>query len=100
MSHRCSRLELTRSILQSGQSLIDHAYKADSDLAPQGIEYAQKLKAFIVQKRKELQEDRTQNGEVFQERKLTVRPTCFRIHSLPFFGSYRPRSTRLFPATR
>lgn len=58
---------------RSGQSLIEHAYKADSDLSPQGIEYAEKLRRFIIEKRRELQEERTKINEDFEERDLTVR---------------------------
>ncbi|KIY70507.1 6PF2K-domain-containing protein [Cylindrobasidium torrendii FP15055 ss-10] len=36
---------------RSGQSLIEHSYKADSDLSPAGWEYAEKLKDFVVQRR-------------------------------------------------
>ncbi|GAA5878691.1 hypothetical protein JCM8547_002133 [Rhodosporidiobolus lusitaniae] len=58
---------------RSGQSLIEHSFKADSDLSPQGVEYAEKLRDFIVAKRKELQDERTRNGEKgVGERRLTV----------------------------
>lgn len=35
---------------QSGQSLIEHSYRADSDLSPSGWVYAEKLKNFVTQK--------------------------------------------------
>ncbi|GAA6008658.1 hypothetical protein JCM10207_007193 [Rhodosporidiobolus poonsookiae] len=58
---------------RSGQSLIEHSFKADSDLSPQGVEYAVKLRDFIVQKRKELQEEREKEGDGQKgERRLTV----------------------------
>ncbi|GAA6027880.1 hypothetical protein JCM8097_001762 [Rhodosporidiobolus ruineniae] len=57
---------------RSGQSMVDHSFKADSDLSEQGIEYAKKLRDFIVAKRKELLEERVRNGEPRSERRLTV----------------------------
>ncbi|KAF8155530.1 6-phosphofructo-2-kinase-domain-containing protein [Crassisporium funariophilum] len=36
---------------RSGQSLIEHSYKADSDLSPAGWEYAEKLKDFVLERR-------------------------------------------------
>ncbi|KAI0729849.1 6-phosphofructo-2-kinase-domain-containing protein [Fomitopsis betulina] len=36
---------------RSGQSLIEHSYKADSDLSPGGWEYAEKLKEFVMKQR-------------------------------------------------
>ncbi len=57
---------------RSGQSVVEHSYKADSDLSEQGIEYAEKLRDFIVDKRAELLEERIANGEPPNERRLTV----------------------------
>lgn len=57
---------------RSGQSLIEHSFKADSDLSPQGEEYALKLRDFIVSKRKELLAERVKAGEKATERRLTV----------------------------
>ncbi|CEQ39764.1 SPOSA6832_01312, partial [Sporobolomyces salmonicolor] len=57
---------------RSGQSDIEHSFKADSDLSPQGIEYAEKLRDFIVSKRRELLEERIKSGEQAAERRLTV----------------------------
>ncbi|KAJ7485299.1 6-phosphofructo-2-kinase-domain-containing protein [Mycena latifolia] len=36
---------------RSGQSLIEHSYKADSDLSPAGWEYAERLKEFVLERR-------------------------------------------------
>lgn len=36
---------------RSGQSLIEHSYKADSDLSEVGWDYAEKLKDFVLQRR-------------------------------------------------
>ncbi|EMD35440.1 hypothetical protein CERSUDRAFT_85419 [Gelatoporia subvermispora B] len=36
---------------RSGQSLIEHSYKADSDLSPAGWEYAARLKEFVLDRR-------------------------------------------------
>ncbi|EPS93408.1 hypothetical protein FOMPIDRAFT_76025 [Fomitopsis schrenkii] len=36
---------------RSGQSLIEHSYKADSDLSPGGWQYAEKLKEFVFKQR-------------------------------------------------
>ncbi|KLO14372.1 6PF2K-domain-containing protein [Schizopora paradoxa] len=43
---------------RSGQSLIEHSYKADSDLSPAGWEYAERLKDFVIQRRKKTLEER------------------------------------------
>ncbi|KAI0918520.1 hypothetical protein AcW1_009606 [Taiwanofungus camphoratus] len=36
---------------RSGQSLIEHSYKADSDLSPAGWDYAARLKEFVLERR-------------------------------------------------
>jgi 6-phosphofructo-2-kinase/fructose-2,6-biphosphatase 4 len=36
---------------RSGQSLIEHSHKADSDLSPAGWDYAEKLKNFVLDRR-------------------------------------------------
>ncbi|KIL55383.1 hypothetical protein M378DRAFT_24899 [Amanita muscaria Koide BX008] len=36
---------------RSGQSLLEHSYKADSDLSPVGWDYAEKLKDFVLERR-------------------------------------------------
>ncbi|KAF8137338.1 bifunctional 6-phosphofructo-2-kinase fructose-2,6-bisphosphate 2-phosphatase [Boletus edulis] len=43
---------------RSGQSLIEHSYKADSDLSPAGWEYAEKLKDFVTERRAKALEQR------------------------------------------
>lgn len=55
---------------QSGQSLIEHSYKADSDLSPGGWEYAEKLKEFVFKQRAKTLEAR---GMVPSTRRLVVR---------------------------
>ncbi|SGY81120.1 BQ5605_C009g05464 [Microbotryum silenes-dioicae] len=57
---------------RSGHSLIEHSYKADADLSPQGIEYAENLRSFIVSKRAELLQERVKAGERATERRLTI----------------------------
>jgi len=59
---------------RSGHSLIEHSFKADSDLSPQGQEYAEKLRDFIVAKRKEQLAERVagEQGGKTSERRLTV----------------------------
>lgn len=57
--------QLTRT--QSGQSLIEHSYKADSDLSPAGWEYAERLKAAVIARRKAAREERKAKGEVLGE---------------------------------
>lgn len=58
---------------QSGQSLIEHSYKADSDLSPAGWEYAERLKAAVISRRKALREERKARGEnVGEESPLLV----------------------------
>ncbi|WWD20724.1 hypothetical protein CI109_105200 [Kwoniella shandongensis] len=48
---------------RSGQSLIEHSYKADSDLSPAGWEYAERLKAAVIARRKALREEKKARGE-------------------------------------
>lgn len=43
---------------RSGQSLIEHSYKADSDLSPAGWEYSERLKEFVVERRAKSLEQR------------------------------------------
>ncbi|KAF8903376.1 6-phosphofructo-2-kinase-domain-containing protein [Gymnopilus junonius] len=54
---------------RSGQSLIEHSYKADSDLSPGGWEYAEKLKDFVLERRAKSLEARGFNPK---ERKLVI----------------------------
>ena len=57
---------------QSGQSLIEHSYKADSDLSPAGWEYAERLKAAVMSRRKQVMEERREAGEDLPETKLRI----------------------------
>ena len=58
---------------RSGQSLIEHSYKADSDLSPAGWDYAERLKEAVMSRRRQVNEDRRNNGEkVDEDRKLVV----------------------------
>lgn len=61
---------------QSGQSLIEHSYKADSDLSPAGWEYADRLKAAVMSRRREILEEKRARGDELldeaQERKLVI----------------------------
>ncbi|KAF9449831.1 bifunctional 6-phosphofructo-2-kinase/fructose-2,6-bisphosphate 2-phosphatase [Macrolepiota fuliginosa MF-IS2] len=43
---------------RSGQSLIEHSYKADSDLSPAGWEYAEKLKDVVHSRRMKVLQER------------------------------------------
>jgi hypothetical protein len=52
---------------QSGQSLIEHSYKADSDLSPAGWEYAERLKAAVTARRKAVRTEKADKTEVVQE---------------------------------
>ncbi|PPQ89242.1 hypothetical protein CVT25_001321 [Psilocybe cyanescens] len=54
---------------RSGQSLIEHSYKADSDLSPAGWEYAERLKDFVLERRAKSLEQRGINP---QDRKLVI----------------------------
>ncbi|KAF9456467.1 6-phosphofructo-2-kinase-domain-containing protein [Collybia nuda] len=54
---------------RSGQSLIEHSYKADSDLSPAGWEYAERLKEFVLERRAKSLEQR---GLSPQDRKLVI----------------------------
>ncbi|KAG8880536.1 hypothetical protein FRB97_000706 [Tulasnella sp. 331] len=56
---------------RSGQSLIEHSFKADSDLSPAGTEYAEKLKDFVLERRRKVQEERSKAG-VVQSKRLVV----------------------------
>ncbi|KAF9482303.1 bifunctional 6-phosphofructo-2-kinase/fructose-2,6-bisphosphate 2-phosphatase [Pholiota conissans] len=54
---------------RSGQSLIEHSYKADSDLSPAGWDYAEKLKDFVLERRAKSLEQR---GISHEGRKLVI----------------------------
>ncbi|KAG6875273.1 hypothetical protein C0992_004504 [Termitomyces sp. T32_za158] len=55
--------------IHSGQSLIEHSYKADSDLSPAGWEYAERLKDFLLERRAKSLKER---GIDPRERKLVI----------------------------
>ncbi|KAG8899313.1 hypothetical protein FRB99_006813 [Tulasnella sp. 403] len=57
---------------RSGQSLIEHSYKADSDLSPAGWEYAEKLKNFVVEHRFRTTEERAKLGLPSADNRLVV----------------------------
>jgi len=54
---------------RSGQSLIEHSYKADSDLSPGGWEYAERLKEFVAEHRAKSLEQR---GYSAKDRRLVI----------------------------
>ncbi|KAF5381331.1 hypothetical protein D9615_008380 [Tricholomella constricta] len=54
---------------RSGQSLIEHSYKADADLSPAGWEYAERLKEFVLDRRAKSLKERGFNPN---ERKLVI----------------------------
>ncbi|KAF8753740.1 Bifunctional 6-phosphofructo-2-kinase fructose-2,6-bisphosphate 2-phosphatase [Rhizoctonia solani] len=58
---------------RSGQSLIEHSYKADSDLSEAGWEYSEKLMNFVLQRReKHLAERKKLGTAVDENKKLTI----------------------------
>jgi 6-phosphofructo-2-kinase/fructose-2,6-biphosphatase 4 len=59
------------TVFQSGESLIEHSYKADSDLSPSGWDYAERLRDFVLDHRAKALQER---GFDPQERRLVVRP--------------------------
>jgi hypothetical protein len=65
-----SPVTLLDDLLQSGQSLIEHSYKADSDLSPAGWEYAERLKQFVLERRAKTFE---QKGLDPKDHRLVVR---------------------------
>lgn len=65
--------------LQSGQSLIEHSYRADSDLSPSGWEYAETLKNFILDRRRKNIEHRKALGLPHDENNKLVVSTHFVI---------------------
>ncbi|KAF9508246.1 hypothetical protein BS47DRAFT_1320781 [Hydnum rufescens UP504] len=66
---------------RSGQSLIEHSYKADSDLSPAGWEYAEKLKEFVLERRAKNLESRKKMGLAVDENKKLVVWTSARRRS-------------------
>ncbi|TFK38003.1 bifunctional 6-phosphofructo-2-kinase/fructose-2,6-bisphosphate 2-phosphatase [Crucibulum laeve] len=77
---------------RSGQSLIEHSYKADSDLSPAGWEYAERLKEFVMERRaKSLEAQSTPT-----DRKLVIwTSTRHRTHHIawPFLASAQSLAT-------
>ncbi|KAH7910265.1 6-phosphofructo-2-kinase-domain-containing protein [Hygrophoropsis aurantiaca] len=72
---------------RSGQSLIEHSYKADSDLSPAGWEYAERLKEFVIERRARSLEQRGFNPS---DRRLVIwTSTRSRAHhtAWPFLSS-------------
>ncbi|KAH7919046.1 bifunctional 6-phosphofructo-2-kinase/fructose-2,6-bisphosphate 2-phosphatase [Leucogyrophana mollusca] len=72
---------------RSGQSLIEHSYKADSDLSPAGWEYAERLKEFVTERRAKSLEQR---GFSASDRRLVIwTSTRRRAHhtAWPFLSS-------------
>ena len=59
----------TERLFKSGQSLIEHSYKADSDLSRAGWEYAERLKEFVLERRAKSLEQRGLNP---RDRRLVV----------------------------
>ncbi|KAJ3568262.1 hypothetical protein NP233_g5828 [Leucocoprinus birnbaumii] len=75
---------------QSGQSLIEHSYKADSDLSPAGWEYGEKLKDVVLKRRLKVLQERGIDPE---QRKLVIwTSTRRRAHhtAWPFLSSPLP----------
>ncbi|KAI0696836.1 bifunctional 6-phosphofructo-2-kinase/fructose-2,6-bisphosphate 2-phosphatase [Cytidiella melzeri] len=54
---------------RSGQSLIEHSYKADSDLSPAGWDYSERLKEFVLDRRAKSFEQRGIDGS---DRRLVI----------------------------
>lgn len=65
---------------QSGQSLIEHSYRADSDLSPAGWEYSERLKEFVLERRAKSLEQRGINAK---DRRLVVHIFSFFCCTLP-----------------
>jgi 6-phosphofructo-2-kinase/fructose-2,6-biphosphatase 4 len=76
-------LTYTSFLSQSGQSLIEHSYKADSDLSPAGWEYAERLRAAVIARRKQVAEEKKARGEEWKDRKLVV---SFPVRALHYGG--------------
>ncbi|KZP27038.1 bifunctional 6-phosphofructo-2-kinase/fructose-2,6-bisphosphate 2-phosphatase [Athelia psychrophila] len=78
---------------RSGQSLIEHSYKADSDLSPAGWEYAERLKEFVVERRAKSLEQRGLNPK---DRRLVIWSSSRRrAHhtAWPFLNDPKPTSS-------
>ncbi|CCA70859.1 related to 6-phosphofructo-2-kinase [Serendipita indica DSM 11827] len=58
---------------RSGQSLIEHSYRADSDLSPSGWDYARRLKNFMIERRYlNMEERKKNNAGIAEERNLVI----------------------------
>ncbi|KAG8800223.1 hypothetical protein FRC17_006923, partial [Serendipita sp. 399] len=58
---------------RSGQSLIEHSYRADSDLSPSGWDYARRLKNFMMERRYlNMEERKAANGGIAEDRNLVI----------------------------
>ncbi|KAG2008719.1 cytoplasmic protein [Coprinopsis cinerea AmutBmut pab1-1] len=82
---------------RSGQSLIEHSYKADSDLSPAGWEYAEKLKDCVLERRAKSLEARGLNPA---ERRLVIwTSTRRRAHhtAWPFVAAYNGGNSLQIP---
>ncbi|KAF8813143.1 bifunctional 6-phosphofructo-2-kinase/fructose-2,6-bisphosphate 2-phosphatase [Phlegmacium glaucopus] len=82
---------------RSGQSLIEHSYKADSDLSPAGWDYAEKLRDFVLERRAKSLEQR---GLDPSKRKLVIwTSTRRRAHhtAWPFLSSVQSSLSAQIP---
>ncbi|TIB97430.1 WD40 repeat-like protein [Wallemia mellicola] len=57
---------------RNGQSIVEHSYKADSDLAAAGWEYADQLADFILDKQRKQRKERGEPKPPKNERKFSV----------------------------
>jgi len=57
---------------RSGQSLIEHSFRADSDLSPAGWDYAEKLKDVVEERRIKVDEERRKMGVPVETKRLVV----------------------------
>ena len=57
---------------QSGRSEIEHSYKADSNLAAEGVLYAAQLHKFIGEKRREKKLARQKDNPTHRQKSLKV----------------------------
>jgi hypothetical protein len=65
--------------------LIEHSYKADSDLSPAGWEYAERLKAAVTARRKAARVERADKIEINQEENpLIVSPSPLSLQATKF----------------
>jgi len=68
--------------------LIEHSYKADSDLSPAGWEYAERLKAAVTARRKAARVERADKIEINQEENpLIVSPPSLSLQATKYARS-------------